>query len=161
MPAANSTRKRLLVDMKVQHALVIRVILYWFMCLASVAIMILAWRLATDPSRGVGQHLTQMWYQFGAAVIGSLLLLPLVIYDTLVISNRFVGPLQHLRGQMRRLARGEKVDPIKFRQDDFWHELSEEFNALTAHLEDDTSSETAEPRNRPFTRQPVLSDIGH
>lgn len=157
---AHIKRKRLLVDSKVQGALALRVVFYWFMCLMTVSIMLLVWRLLTGPARMFYTHLDDMWFQFGPAVVGSLLLLPLVVIDVLRTSNRFVGPLYRMRADMRKLARGEQVRPIHFRDGDFWHEVAEEFNAMVAKLEHDRDA--AQPVARSdYERSPVLADIEH
>ena len=61
----------------------------------------------------------------GPVVIVSLLLLPLVIFDMIRFSNRFVGPLLRLRRSMRQLARGQRVEPLKFRSNDLWQDLAD------------------------------------
>jgi hypothetical protein len=53
-----------------------------------------------------------------------------VIYDVVRMSNRFCGPLFRLRRSIRALSRGEHVDPISFREGDFWPEIAQEFNTL-------------------------------
>lgn len=128
-------RKHLFVDPKVQGALVARVILYWFVCLISITLMLLCWRIITGPPRMFATHMEEMWDSFGPAVIASFILLPLVIVDVLRFSNRFVGPLLRLRRSMRQLGRGEEVEPIEFRADDFWPEFADEFNAIRLRLQ--------------------------
>lgn len=150
-------RKRLLVDIKVQGALALRVVFYWFMCLLTVTIGLLVWRMVTGPARLFYTHFDDMWFHYGPALVGSILLLPLVVVDVLRTSNRFVGPLYRMRGDMRRLARGEKVRPIIFREGDFWHEVADEFNAMVAKFESDRQDE----RSLEYTRTPVLADIEH
>ena len=75
-----------------------------------------------------------MWFFYGPAAIASFLLLPLVIVDIIRFSNRFVGPLLRLRRSMRALARGEYVEPIEFRDNDFWYDFADEFNAVRARI---------------------------
>ena len=36
---------------------------------------------------------------------------------------------------MRQLARGERVEPIEFRNSDYWSEFADEFNAIAARLQ--------------------------
>jgi len=67
--------------------------------------------------------------------VASFLLLPLVVYDIVQMSNRFCGPLFRLRRELRALARGEHVEPISFREGDFWQEFAQEFNALLARVQ--------------------------
>lgn len=128
-------RKHLFVDPKVQGALVVRVILYWVVCLITITLMLLCWRIATGPVQLFYAHFDEMLLTYGPALVASLLLLPLVAVDIIRLSNRFVGPLLRLRRSMRALARGEHVDPIEFRDADFWHEIAEEFNSLVARVQ--------------------------
>jgi len=68
-------------------------------------------------------------------LVVSLCLLPLVLVDVVRLSNRFAGPAYRLRRAMRQLAHGEKVQPITFRQGDFWKEFADDFNRIAARLE--------------------------
>jgi len=128
-------RKRLFVDPKVQGALVLRTVFYWVVCLVTITLMLLCWRIVTGPARMFYTHLDDMWFHFGPALVASTLLLPLVIFDMIRLSNRFTGPLLRLRRSMRSLARGEHVEPIEFRDGDFWQEFADEFNILAARVQ--------------------------
>jgi hypothetical protein len=127
-----SLRKHLFVDPKVQGALVLRVILYWFVCLITITLMLLCWRILTGPARMFYTHFDDLWFFYGPAAVASVLLMPLVIVDVVRLSNRFTGPMLRVRRSMRALARGEQVEPIRFRNGDFWQEFADEFNALAA-----------------------------
>ena len=127
-------RKRLFVDPKVQGALIARVVMYWVICLITIALLLLCWDIVTGPARVFYMHFDDMWFFYGPAAIASFLLLPLVIIDIIRISNRFVGPLLRLRRSMRALARGEDVEPIEFRNNDFWYDFADEFNAVRARI---------------------------
>ena len=135
MSRTGYVRKHLLVDRRVQGGLILRVLLYWVTCLISLVLLLLCWRVTTGPLQLFQTHLTEMWAQYAPAMIGSLLLLPIVVLDMLRVSNRFAGPLVRLRGAMARLARGEKVKPIRFRDGDYWQEFAEEFNRLLARIQ--------------------------
>jgi hypothetical protein len=134
-----SMRKHLFVDPKVQGALVTRVVLYWIVCIMTVFLMLLCWRIVTGPARMFYMQLDDMWFFYGPALVASVLLLPLVIVDVIRLSNRFVGPVLRLRRAIRELARGEHVEPIEFRDADFWREFAEEFNALLARVQRESS----------------------
>jgi len=135
MPQMKRMRKKLFVDPKVQGALVMRVVLYWIVCIITITLMLLCWRIVTGPARMFYTHFDDMWFHFGPALIASFLLLPLVIVDIIRLSNRFAGPLLRLRRSMRALARGDHVEPIHFRKGDFWHEFAEEFNAMVLRVQ--------------------------
>jgi hypothetical protein len=128
-------RKRLFVDHKVQGALMLRAVEYWFFCLSTIGLGLLGWSLLTGPDQPLYMFFLDAWHFFLPTAIVSLLILPLLVYDILRLSNKFAGPLYRLRRELRRLAAGEKVPPIKFRVGDYWPELADEFNAASQRME--------------------------
>jgi hypothetical protein len=134
-------RKQLFVDPKVQGALVYRVILYWVFCLIAMGLMLLSWRILTGPARLFYTQIDDMWYFHGPALVASLLLLPLVVIDIIRVSNRFTGPLLRLRRSMRGLASGERVEPLYFREGDFWKDFADEFNEVIARVQSEPPPE--------------------
>lgn len=135
MSSEKCKRKRLFVDPKVQGWLIAKVVLYWIVCLITIVLMLLVWRIITGPARMFYTHLDAMWFHFGPALIASFLLLPMVITDIIRFSNRFVGPILRLKRSMGRLARGEEVEPLEFREGDFWQEFAADFNAIRLRLQ--------------------------
>ena len=135
-------RKHLFIDPKVQGALVGRVVLYWSVCLITMTLMLLCWRIVTGPARMFYTHLDEMWFYYGPALVASFILLPLVVVDIIRISNRFAGPMLRVRRSMRQLARGEHVDPIEFRDGDFWQDFADEFNAVLRRVQDGSNDST-------------------
>jgi nitrogen fixation/metabolism regulation signal transduction histidine kinase len=146
-----NTRQHLFVDRGVQGSLIARVVLYWVTCLVTITLMLLCWRVLTGPVRGFTTYFEEMKFQFGPALVASCILLPLVIVDLLRVSNRFVGPLVRLRKAMRAAARGEHVEPLSFREGDFWLELAQEFNVMLARME--RSAAVSGRRDRPEAKQ--------
>ena len=136
-------RKRWFVHPRIQGALVLRVGMYWLVCVIGIVLMILCWRTGTGPACPFYVRLIEMWPYYGPAVIVSLLMLPLVVVDIIRFSNRFVGPMLRMRQAMRQLARGEYVEPIEFRGTDLWQEFADAFNAVLAHQQGLTTIETA------------------
>jgi len=137
MSQVKRIRKRLFVDPKVQGALVMRMLLYWVVCLITITLMLLCWSVLRTP-RIFYTHFDDMWFHYGPALVASFILLPMVIVDIIRLSNRFAGPLVRLRRSMRAMARGEHVEPIRFRENDFWQEFAEEFNAVVARVQGET-----------------------
>jgi hypothetical protein len=129
-------------------------------------LMLLCWRLVTGPSRLFYRHFDDMWFYYGPALIVSTLILPFVVMDIIRLSNRFAGPMVRLRRAMRALARGEHVAPIKFRENDFWQPFAEEFNAVVARVQGDTSAEqvdhpqTAETASSEEKEEDSLHTVG-
>lgn len=135
MPGAmKNIRKKLFVDPQVQGQLVWRVCLYWLTCLITVTFMVVCYRIITGPARPFAWHFQELRVYLGPALVASLIILPLVVVDVIRVSNRFAGPLVRLRRSLRALAKGEPVEPIRFRQGDFWQDFADEFNALLARI---------------------------
>jgi len=123
-------RKQIVAEPKIQGVLLVRVLLYWGLCVLTVTVLLMGWRIVTGSTRAFYTHLEALWWQFGPAAIASLCVLPIVIGDFLRLSNRFAGPMRRIQGAMSRLAKGERVEPMKVREQDFWGDFTAEFNLL-------------------------------
>jgi len=133
----SNPRKRLLIDAKVQGTLILRIVLYWFFCVIVVGLILIFLDIANGPVGPVFNQfrLESLWVQYGAVVIASVMLLPILVVDTVLNSNRFAGPLFRVRRSMKALAAGETVQPIHVRKKDLWADVAEEFNAVLAYVE--------------------------
>jgi len=150
-------RRQLFVDPKVQGALVGRAVLYWVVCIITIALMLLSWRIVTGPARPFYTHFDDMWFFYGPAMVASCLLLPLIVVDIVRLSNRFTGPMLRLRRSMRALARGEHVEPIEFRNTDFWQDFADEFNQLLVRVQgppEEKDEEPAQPTDESIADEP-------
>jgi hypothetical protein len=141
MSEMKNRRKRSFVDAAVQWGLVVRIILYWIVFMFDSAATLVLWRLVTSPMRDFNTHLEEIWCDYAPVLLVSFLLLPMGIVDIVRFSNRFVGPLLRLRRSMRRLAHGEYVAPIRFRNTDYWQEFADEFNAVLARVQGPPAAE--------------------
>ena len=130
-------RRKLFVDPKIQGALVLRVVGYWFFFLVTMATVLVSIRLLIGAARlfSWDWDIADFWWWYGPAAVASLSLLPLLVVDTIRMSNRFVGPLIRLRREMRHLAAGDAAKTIRFRPGDFWQDFAEEFNAVARRME--------------------------
>ncbi|MGI9469527.1 MAG: hypothetical protein ACR2OA_20565 [Rubripirellula sp.] len=128
------TRRRILIDSGVQGTLVRRTALY----AAATAIYLLVIFILSDtlshPKEPVSESLLRCLDEAIFWAPGLMLLAPLLAYDLIHISNRFVGPMFRLRRELRKLANGETVGPMFSRQGDFWADASESFNRLREEL---------------------------
>ncbi len=149
MNARNSKRRQLFVDSKVQGALAARAVLYWGATMATMALLLLCFRIITGPARLFYEHFDDMWFHYGPALAGSVIILPLLVIDVVRLSNRFAGPLVRLRRGMRAVARGDAVEPLHFRERVFWHEFAEEFNAVAPRRQRLEAAAPAAPAHPP------------
>jgi len=139
---AHEKRRQKFIDRHVQGGLVLRAVMYWCFCLLTLSLFTMCWTILTGERRTGPQLAEHLWTTYAPAVIGSLLLLPIVAMDAVKFSNRFAGPIYRLRNALKAAAAGDPVRPIQFRDGDFWHDLAESFNAA---LVPDRSAERAHP----------------
>jgi|GEM_PF-581478 len=144
-------RIRFFVDPELQTQLALRVIVYWGMCIATVVLILICWRVVSGPVRPFYRHLGELWFHIGPALAASFVVLPIVVIDVIRVSNRFVGPLLRLRRSVRSLAAGHDVEPLRFRKGDFWRGFADDFNALVTRVKE---LEIAACRNKHISVDP-------
>ena len=130
-----SKRNLLLVDAKVQTPLLFRVTFYWLISLALMGLLIAIQVGYGSPSASLGLKLTRVLVAFGPALITSMLLLPLLLFDVVRYSNRFAGPMHRLRREFAKLADTGQAEQLDFREGDFWKELADQFNRIADRME--------------------------
>lgn len=135
---AKFKRKQLLVEPRVQVPLIRHVVIYWFCTAATVEFLNLTRQIALGPQQA------SFWdYLFNdnsqqamiRLAIGSLLVLPLVIWDMLRLSNRFAGPIFRMRRTLRNVAANGAVENVRLRDGDYWGDFAQELNAALAMLD--------------------------
>jgi hypothetical protein len=133
-------RKRLICHPRIQLQLALRVLIYWLSCILTMQIF----RFFLDgPVRlllsATGDHqLADQWVIYAPPFLASLFFVPVILYDIMRLSNRFVGPMERLKQGLLNLADGQPVDPIHFRQGDLWHDFAEAFNAVQTRVDQTT-----------------------
>jgi signal transduction histidine kinase len=127
------------VDRQVQGALLFRIAIYWCFSVLAVCLITLCIRAATFSGEAESFFdyfaFDGFFTQYGIVVLASLVLVPIIMLDVIATSNRFVGPLFRMRRSLRALAAGERVEPIQFREKDFWKDAATEFNEIAAYVE--------------------------
>jgi hypothetical protein len=127
------------IDRKVQGALVVRTAIYWLFCLFSVSLMLICWSVFTGPIKPFNVLVAELYHRHGAVLLASLIVLPIAVMDVLRVSNRFVGPVARTRAALAELAAGRTIEPIQFRDDDYWRELAGNLNEVAARLKQSES----------------------
>lgn len=134
-------RRKLFIDRQVQGALLRRVALYWLVCLNGVFCilvgmpLLISWFAIGQPL-STGELLNKTLVRYWPVFVSALILLPIVLADCVRVSNRFAGPLFRLRRAMRDLADGKTVEPIRFRDGDFWTLIADDFNRVAARVQE-------------------------
>jgi len=127
----NTRRQRIYLD-RVQSVLVVRILAYWLYCLLAASLMACCWVIWVDPPASSAQLFGHVFSRFGLLFAATAAVMPLVMFDVLRLSHRFVGPVFRLRQALREAASGEPMRPLKFRDDDFWREVADDFNRAFA-----------------------------
>ena len=131
----SNKRGTVYVDRLVQGALARRIVVHWcvFFALSMISLTALELFLG-DPELSLTDHLSVLWGKYAFFVILMVSILPTFVYDSMKLSNRFAGPVMRLRESIHDLAQGESVEELKFRDNDFWRELSDDFNAVAKRV---------------------------
>ncbi len=132
-------RRAYFVDKKVQGALLVRVARYWILSVVVVgALTVLGWMFVSPGMGALVQLRHELPMLFGGLVVAllvSMTVLPVILYDLAKMSNRFAGPMVRLRRAMQQAAAGEHVDSVYFRDHDYWQEFADAFNQLNERLQ--------------------------
>ncbi len=140
-----SLRSKIYIDRTVQGAIAKRVILHWFvfLVLTSLSLFTLESFLG-DSQLSMSEHAGVVLSKYSFFFVLMFAIMPTFIYDTIKLSHRFAGPILRLKESLKGLADGEEVAHLKFRENDFWRELSEDFNRVA-----DRVRPTTEPASTP------------
>lgn len=123
-------RKKNYVDNQVQGALLRRIFSHWFMFfLVSGVTIIMLQTLLGDSNVPIAERFQYQLGEFTFFGLVMVALFPAFMLDTIRFSNRFVGPIGRLRRHLQQLSRGDTSE-CKFRGDDFWAEVADEFNIV-------------------------------
>ncbi len=100
---AHYKRTKLFVDPKVQGLLILRVVIYWVACMATLELLRLTWLIATGPDQPTfaAYFLNHDWCAVGGRLLVASILLVPIIWDMLNFSNRFAGPVYRMRRILR------------------------------------------------------------
>jgi hypothetical protein len=134
MPA-KFKRSQLLADLPVQGSIIAWMVFYWGASLLMLFGLLFFWTLLTGPARMSWMTVDHVWFKYGAVFVAAALLLPLIVWDMLKLTNRFAGPVRRLRNYLHQLAEGKPVPPLHFRKGDYWHDLANDFNRVVERIE--------------------------
>jgi hypothetical protein len=128
------TRRQRFIDRPIQGALIVRAILFWALTLLSQILLMVFFAVLFSSPDGFYANLGALAWYLKLTAYGSLLVLPMILFDLIRLSHRWVGPIYRLRTALQALGRGDQVPPIRFREGDYWQELAGDFNVIAAEL---------------------------
>lgn len=144
-------RHQVFVDRVVQGALLRHMIRCWLTSYAIIGgLTFLGWMFIhpgleafVGPEAFMVEVLPMALVGLGAAAV----VLPFYLWGLVRLSHRFAGPVTRLKRVMQVAADGGPVDPVHFRNDDFWQELATAYNSLLLRLQAKNSSDASSPRS--------------
>jgi len=124
-------RQQHLVDARIQGDLIAR--------MALVSILTLVTCAAAYGVRNLLFPFGSGWtYHVGPLLAAFALVLPIVVYDAVRVTNRLIAPVIRLWHMIRLFAEDrEQVKPIEFREGDPWAELAHDFNIMLASIQEE------------------------
>jgi len=139
-------RNRYLVDSSVQFSLVRRIVLHWL----AFAVLFLSLVIAVEsgfrgPGTSISQVMVQTLEKYAMPLMIMIALLPVFLYDTIKLSNRFAGPICRLRKGLSALAKCQETSELRFRKGDFWVDLADDFNRVANRLGATTGTQSTSP----------------
>lgn len=139
----NYQRRRLFIDRPLQTAVLLRTGLYWAMVTVAQMLMTVFFGIVTSSQSDFPTLHPQVLWHLQITLFVSLALLPIVLWDVLKLSHRWVGPIFRLRAALRTLGRGEQCEEVRFRDRDFWQDLAVDLNAVAAEIERARTAQSA------------------
>ena len=127
-------RKRTYIDPHVQGVLARRLIFHWAAFVVLAVLIAFCMQILGNPLRTIREHAQQIWWVHGPFFLVLLALLPVFVRDSIKLSHRFAGPIYRLRTTIRTIAEGNPAPRLKFRDDDYWHGLADDFNTMVERL---------------------------
>ena len=129
-------RRQFFVDAYVQTGIIQRLTIYWVASLLFVTLPIAFFNTFQDPSIFFFTHVANVFTDHWPVFVMMLVLLPFALNDALKFSNRFTGPVYRLRSELEKFNESGKLNSIKFREDDFWHDLADGVNKISQRLDE-------------------------
>jgi hypothetical protein len=129
-------RRKKFIDSAVQGALIRRIVLHWLVFFTIAFFTLPLWQLMRGGEflKPFAILMMDSWAESAPVFAILIALLPLFVWDTVVLSNRFAGPVYRLHTTIRKLTAGEEVPPIRLRKGDFWTKLADDFNLMVERL---------------------------
>ena len=127
----SNKRRRYFIDKKVQGALIRQLLTHWMIANFVVFSYLLVLQMFSTGMQGTfSEHVTAIWERYAPLIVVAVTFFPVFLYDAVRLSHRFAGPMVNLKRYLKSLANGEAVSPLKFRDKDFWQELTGDVNAI-------------------------------
>jgi hypothetical protein len=131
MSQTRTKRRTTIFDPEVQGSVIRKITIHWMIFFGCNVLALLIWvRLFEQPDATWEQTFSDTLYRFLPFFVVTLALIPAFVWDTLKLTSRFAGPILRLKEALAEASQGRTVPPLRFRDNDFWQEIAENFNLL-------------------------------
>jgi|694.fasta_scaffold95310_4 signal transduction histidine kinase len=134
-PAPVAERRQFQLDPMVRGEVARQCFYYWVAYLSASLLFLSAWIGCIDQPQTVASFWQRLNTLALPALVSSTLLLPLVFFHSIRFGNRFSGPLYRMRKTLTALSRGETVDHVALRKDDYWQEFAGDIERVSRYIE--------------------------
>ena len=132
MQTVTERRRKYWVDREVQGAILRQTVRYWLFASVMFTFVILVYRIAPHFLSGEPLQFSRLWYHLAPMAVSSAMLFPIVMFSAVRFSNRFAGPMARFRRTLTQLADGEATSVVELRRDDFWSDVANQLNRVSA-----------------------------
>lgn len=150
-------RRKYFVDRDVQGAVLKQALLYWLWTTVVFGLVIAFCRIMPAWLSNSNEPWGKISFHLGPYSLASIVLFPIIIYCSIRFSNRFAGPMVRVRRALKALARGEGAEYLKFRDGDYWMDIADDINAISARMTEATESTPDPPAQQQQT--PVVGAV--
>ena len=148
MSLTRTKRRTTIFDPEVQGSVIRKIAIHWMIFFGCNVLALLMWvRLFEQPDASWGQTFSDTIRRFLPFFVVTLALIPAFVWDTLKLTSRFAGPILRLRGALAEASQGRPVPPLRFRENDFWQEIAQNFNRMMARRDADLTNASPPEHN--------------
>ena len=90
-----------------------------------------------------GEFLQSFASQYGWMIVFAIIVFPMMVWEIVRVTHRIIGPLKRLEGVLQRMADGEIIQHVKFRDGDLIESFEKAFNRYLAALHAANANATA------------------
>lgn len=130
------SRRQWYVDSNVQRDLILRFVYYWAASMLFLTLPIALVNCVLHPNLSFLTHATNVFLIHWPVLVTLSMMVPFLVNDITRFSNRFAGPVYRLRRELKRFADTGEMAEIQFRDGDFWPDLADGINFLSARVKE-------------------------
>ncbi|MFN5319944.1 MAG: hypothetical protein ACK493_02260 [Planctomycetota bacterium] len=134
-PPPSADRRQFQLDPAVRGEVARQCFYYWIAYLSATVVFLSTWIGLIDQPQSFASFCQRLNTLALPALVSSTLLLPLVFFHSIRFGNRFSGPLYRIRKTLTALSRGETVDHLELRKDDYWQEFAGDIERISLYIE--------------------------